>query len=78
MQARRYASRYEQELMAITILEHCMTAGDRGEYLQLAMQDAMTQYSRLAYAYRDLNGKAAPRAGPRSFSPGNAPNGFSM
>ena len=36
----------------------------------------MTQYSRLAYAYRDLNGKAAPRAGPRSFSPGNAPNGI--
>jgi formyl-CoA transferase len=40
------------------------------------MQDAMTQYSRLAYAYRDLNGKAAPRAGAKLFTTGNAPTGI--
>ena len=76
MQARRtLADTGTGMLMAITILGalYRQQATGEGEHLQLAMQDAMTQYSRLAYAYRDLNGKAAPRAGPRSFSPGNAP-----
>ena len=65
-------------LMAITILGalYRQQATGEGEHLQLAMQDAMTQYSRLAYAYRDLNGKAAPRAGPRSFSPAMPPMEF--
>jgi len=65
-------------LMAITILGalYRQQATGEGEHLQLAMQDAMTQYSRLAYAYRDLNGKAAPRAGAKLFTTGNAPTGI--
>ena len=65
-------------LMAITILGalYRQQATGQGERLQLAMQDAMTQYSRLAYAYRDLNGKAAPRAGAKLFTTGNAPTGI--
>ena len=80
MQARRYlADTGTGMLMAITILGalYRQQATGEGEHLQLAMQDAMTQYSRLAYAYRDLNGKAAPRAGPRSFSPATPPMEFS-
>ena len=65
-------------LMAITILGalYRQQATGEGERLQLAMQDAMTQYTRLAYAYRDLNGKAAPRAGAKLFTTGNAPTGI--
>ena len=65
-------------LMAITILGalYRQRATGEGERLQLAMQDAMTQYTRLAYAYRDLHGKAAPRAGAKLFTTGNAPTGI--
>lgn len=65
-------------LMSITILGalYRQQATGQGEHLQLAMQDAMTQYTRLAYAYRDLNGKAAPRAGAKLFTTGNAPTGI--
>ena len=65
-------------LMAITILGalYRQQATGEGEHLQLAMQDAMLQYSRLAYAYRDVNGKAAPRAGAKLFTTGNAPTGI--
>ena len=64
--------------MAVTILGalYRQQATGQGEHLQLAMQDAMTQYSRLAYAYRDLNGTAAPRAGAKLFTTGNAPVGI--
>ena len=65
-------------LMAITILGalYRQQRTGEGEKLQLAMQDAMTQYTRLAYAYRDLNGEAAPRAGAKLFTTGNAPVGI--
>ena len=65
-------------LMAITILGalYRQQATGEGERLQLAMQDAMLQYSRLAYVYRDLHGKAAPRAGAKLFTTGNAPTGI--
>ena len=65
-------------LMAITILGalYRQQANGEGEVLQLAMQDAMTQYSRLAYAYRDVHGTAAPRAGAKLFTAGNAPVGI--
>ena len=65
-------------LMAVTILGalYRQQATGQGEHLQLAMQDAMTQYTRLAYAYRDMNGKAAPRAGAKLFTTGNAPVGI--
>lgn len=65
-------------LMSVTILGalYRQQATGQGEHLQLAMQDAMTQYTRLAYAYRDLNGKAAPRAGAKLFTTGNAPTGI--
>ncbi len=65
-------------LMAITILGalYRQQATGQGEHLQLAMQDAMTQYTRLAYAYRDMHGKPAPRAGAKVFTTGNAPMGI--
>ena len=65
-------------LMAVTILGalYRQQATGQGEHLQLAMQDAMTQYTRLAYAYRDMHGKPAPRAGAKVFTTGNAPMGI--
>ena len=65
-------------LMSITILGalYRQQATGQGEHLQLAMQDAMLQYSRLAYAYRDMHGKPAPRAGAKVFTTGNAPMGI--
>ena len=65
-------------LMSITILGalYRQQATGQGEHLQLAMQDAMTQYTRLAYAYRDMNDEAAPRAGAKLFTTGNAPVGI--
>ena len=65
-------------LMSITILGalYRQQATGQGEHLQLAMQDAMLQYSRLAYAYQDMHGKPAPRAGSKVFTTGNAPMGI--
>jgi formyl-CoA transferase len=64
-------------LLAISILGALFqreTTG-QGQRIQVAMQDAMLQYCRLAYAYQAQHGKPPPRAGAKVFSGGNAPSG---
>jgi len=46
-----------------------------GERLQLAMQDAMLQYIRVAFAHQAVSGEAAPRNGAKLFSTMNPPCG---
>jgi formyl-CoA transferase len=46
-----------------------------GEHLQVAMQDAMMHYIRIAFAAQDLLKRAAPRAGDSSVTGGNPPMG---
>jgi crotonobetainyl-CoA:carnitine CoA-transferase CaiB-like acyl-CoA transferase len=46
-----------------------------GEHLQVAMQDAMMHYIRIAFAAQDLLQRAAPRAGSSSVTGGNPPMG---
>jgi crotonobetainyl-CoA:carnitine CoA-transferase CaiB-like acyl-CoA transferase len=46
-----------------------------GEHLQVAMQDAMMHYIRIAFAAQDLLKRAAPRAGSSSVTGGNPPMG---
>ena len=46
----------------------------KGQRIQVAMQDAMLQYTRVAYAKQAATGKAAPRAGPRVLTGGTAPS----
>ena len=47
----------------------------QGEHLQVAMQDAMMHYMRIAFAQQARTGKAAPRAGDTSVTGGNPPMG---
>jgi crotonobetainyl-CoA:carnitine CoA-transferase CaiB-like acyl-CoA transferase len=65
-------------LMAISILaalyRHKGTG--QGERLQLAMQDAMLHYIRLGFAATARSGEAAPRAGAKVLTGGNAPSGI--
>ncbi len=48
----------------------------KGQRIQAAMQDAMLQYTRVAYAVQALSGKPAPRAGPNIITGGTAPCGI--
>lgn len=48
----------------------------KGQRIQAAMQDAMLQYTRVAYAVQALSGKAAPRAGPGIITGGTSPCGI--
>ncbi len=47
----------------------------QGDHLQVAMQDAMLHYMRIAFSYQARSGKAAPRAADGSVSGGNPPMG---
>jgi len=47
----------------------------QGEHLQVAMQDAMMHYLRIAFAVQGNTGKAAPRASDTSVTGGNPPMG---
>ncbi|MBT5267638.1 MAG: formyl-CoA transferase [Rhodospirillaceae bacterium] len=66
-------------LMAISILGALyqrQSNGGTGQRLQVAMQDAMLQYSRIAYAVTRTTGKAAPRAGAKVITGGTSPVGI--
>jgi crotonobetainyl-CoA:carnitine CoA-transferase CaiB-like acyl-CoA transferase len=64
-------------LLAISILGalYRRTRTGQGEHLQVAMQDAMLHYMRIAFSYQARTGKAAPRAADSSVSGGNPPMG---
>ncbi len=64
-------------LLAISILGALFrraTTG-QGDHLQVAMQDAMLHYMRIAFAVQAKTGKAAPRASDTSVTGGNPPMG---
>ena len=65
-------------LAAISILGALYQRKETGEgqRIQVAMQDAMIQYSRIAYSTMAATGKAAGRAGAGSVTGGNAPMGL--
>lgn len=48
----------------------------KGQHIQVAMQDAMIQYARIAYSTMAVTGKAAGRAGAGTVTGGNAPMGL--
>jgi crotonobetainyl-CoA:carnitine CoA-transferase CaiB-like acyl-CoA transferase len=48
----------------------------QGDHLQVAMQDAMLHYMRIAFSQQSRTGKAAPRAADSSVSGGNPPMGI--
>ncbi|MDH3737745.1 MAG: CoA transferase [Alphaproteobacteria bacterium] len=65
-------------LLAVSILGALyqrQTTG-KGQRIQAAMQDAMLQYSRVAYAVQAGTGKPAPRAGAKIITGGTAPVGI--
>lgn len=65
-------------LMAISILGalyHRKETG-QGQRLQIAMQDAIMHYIRVAFARQANTGQAAPRAGAKLLSGGNPPAGI--
>jgi formyl-CoA transferase len=64
-------------LLAISILGALFRRAStgQGEHLQVAMQDAMLHYMRIAFAMQARTGKAAPRAADSSVSGGNPPMG---
>ncbi len=65
-------------LMAISILGalYRRTRTGKGEHIQIAMQDAMLQYTRGAFAATTNSGKAAHRAGSGSVMVRNPPMGL--
>ena len=65
-------------LIAISILAALYRRKDtgKGERIQLAMQDAMLQYIRVAFAAQAAYGMAAPRAGAKLLSGSNPPCGI--
>lgn len=65
-------------LMAISILGALYQRKETGEgqHIQVAMQDAMLQYSRIAYSTMAASGEAAGRAGAGTITGGNAPMGL--
>jgi formyl-CoA transferase len=64
-------------LLSISILGalYRRKATGQGDHLQVAMQDAMLHYMRIAFSYQSRTGKAAPRAADSSVSGGNPPMG---
>jgi formyl-CoA transferase len=64
-------------LLAISILGALFRRAStgQGEHLQVAMQDAMLHYMRIAFSMQARTGKAAPRAADSSVSGGNPPMG---
>ena len=65
-------------LLAISIIGALFrrTRTGQGEHLQVAMQDAMLHYIRIAFAAQARSGEAAPRAGTQSVSAANPPMGI--
>jgi formyl-CoA transferase len=65
-------------LLAISILGALYQRKEtgKGQHIQVAMQDAMLQYSRIAYSTMAATGKAATRAGAGTITGGNAPMGL--
>jgi crotonobetainyl-CoA:carnitine CoA-transferase CaiB-like acyl-CoA transferase len=65
-------------LMAVSILGalYRRTRTGKGEHIQIAMQDAMLQYTRGAFAATTTSGKAAHRAGSGSVMVRNPPMGL--
>jgi formyl-CoA transferase len=65
-------------LLAISILAALYRRKDtgQGERLDVAMQDAMLHYIRVAFSVTARTGGAAPRAGAKVLSGGNAPSGI--
>jgi len=65
-------------LLAISVLGALYQRRETGEgqRIQIAMQDAMLQYSRLAYANQAATGEPAKRAGAGTVTGGNAPMGL--
>jgi formyl-CoA transferase len=64
-------------LLAVSILAALYRRKDtgQGEHLQVAMQDAMLHYIRIAFSVQARTGKAAPRAADTSVTGGNPPVG---
>ncbi len=64
-------------LLSISILGalYRRRATGQGDHLQVAMQDAMLHYMRIAFSYQARTGKAAPRAADSSVTGGNPPMG---
>src|SRR6185437_452966 len=64
-------------LLAISILGALFRRSrtGQGEHLQVAMQDAMMHYLRIAFAVQAASGKPAPRASDTSVTGGNPPMG---
>ncbi len=62
-------------LLAISILGalYQRQSTGTGQRVQIAMQDAMLQFTRIAYAAQARTGKAAPRTGAKVLTGGNAP-----
>ena len=65
-------------LMAISILSaiYQRQSTGKGQRIQVAMQDAMLQYSRIAYSVQMVTGKAGPRTGNKVISAATAPSGI--
>ena len=65
-------------LLAVSIIGalYRRTQTGQGEHLQVAMQDAMLHYIRIAFAAQARSGQAAPRAGTQSVSTVNPPCGI--
>jgi formyl-CoA transferase len=65
-------------LLAISILGalYQKKGTGKGQRLQIAMQDAMLQYIRLAFATQSLRGGPVQRAGDQTVSGGNPPCGI--
>ncbi|HUJ76204.1 MAG TPA: CoA transferase [bacterium] len=65
-------------LMAISILAalYRRKGTGQGERLDVAMQDAMLQYIRIAFSITARSGNPAPRCGSKVISGGNAPSGI--
>jgi crotonobetainyl-CoA:carnitine CoA-transferase CaiB-like acyl-CoA transferase len=62
--------------LSITAALYRRQSTGQGEHLQVAMQDAMLHYIRIAFALQSRTGKAARRAGSRSVSGANPPCGI--
>jgi formyl-CoA transferase len=65
-------------LLAISILAalYRRKGTGQGERLEIAMQDAMLHYIRVAFSVTLRSGEAAPRAGAKVLSAGNPPSGI--